>query len=174
MIPDPHSLLPLAYRAASRVIRSRHLAEEAGERAVHLLTLATLRGTPPSHPEAWLRVVAHRSACAILRSEWSRTQSLDLEEAPPLPAPVPVPRSISGDCVRERLADSLSPRQKDALDAAIACNSARAAARRCGMEPRDFRRSLGAITRKARAALADQRIEDRFADDVAVQFRLGN
>jgi DNA-directed RNA polymerase specialized sigma24 family protein len=172
MMPDPKSLLPLAYKAASRVVRSRILAEEAGERAFHLLTLAMLQGCPPSHPEAWLRVVARRSACAILRSEWARTQAIDFEEVECHEAPFREPRTIGADTVRERLQASLSPRQRDAFEAALSCNTTRAAARRCGMQPRDFRRSLGAISRKAKVSMADRASPDRYADDVGVQFRL--
>src|SRR5262245_37793114 len=163
MMHDPQSLLPVAYRAAASVIRSRVLAEEAGERAFHLLTLATLRGCAPSHPEAWLRVVARRSACAILRSEWARTHAVDLEEILAQQTPFRQPRSCGADTVREHLHGSLSPRQWQALDAALNCNSTRAAARRCGMQPRDFRRSLKAISRKARRTMGRRSIEDRFA-----------
>lgn len=170
---DPHRLLPVACRAAARVVKSPLLAEEAGERALHLLTLTTLRGQPPERPEAWLRVVARRSACALLRSEWGRTQSVDQEELQARQAPFRQPRQFLGDYVREHLAPSLSPRQLDAVDAALHCNGTRAAARRCGMQPRDFRRSLGAISRKARAGQLPRNVDDPFADDPGVQFRLG-
>lgn len=173
MIPDPHTLLPVAYRAAARVVRSRLLAEEASERAIHLLTLVSLRGSPPTHPEAWLRVVARRSACAILRSEWARTRAVDVSEISAHEAPFQPPRQTAADVVRESLKATLSPRQNDALDAALSCNSTRAAARRCGMQPRDFRRSLGAISRKAKEAFAATPAVDHFADDANVQFRLG-
>lgn len=153
MMPDPQALLPVAYRAAARVVRNRFLAEEAGERAFHLLTLEMLRGRPPHHPEAWLRVVARRSACAILRSEWARTQTIDRDDIERVAERRPEPKAGHVEMVRERIATALSPRQRDALDAALACNGTRAAARRCGMQPRDFRRSLGAIGRKARRAL---------------------
>jgi len=56
---------------------------------------------------------------------------------------------------RSGLRKALTPRQRDALDAAISCNTMRAAARTCGMQPRDFRRSLGSIGRRARALLDD-------------------
>jgi DNA-directed RNA polymerase specialized sigma24 family protein len=174
MLSDPHALLPVAYRAAARVLRSRLMAEEAGERALHLLTLATLAGRPPQQPEAWLRVVARRSACALLRSEWARTQSLGQEELQAHQAPYRAPRQHLGDYVREHLEAALSPRQRDAMDAALHCNGTRAAARRCGMQPRDFRRYLGAISRKARSALPARDDDDAFADDPTVQFRLGS
>lgn len=173
MMPDPHSLLPVAYRAAAAVIRSRLLAEEAGERAVHLLTLATLQGCAPHHPEAWLRVVARRSACAILRSEWARIHAVDHEEILTQQAPYREPRPLAADMVREQMRTCLSPRQRAAFEAALSCNSTRAAARRCGMQPRDFRRSLGAISRKARRTMASGLATDSYADDVGVQFRLG-
>jgi DNA-directed RNA polymerase specialized sigma24 family protein len=166
MIQDPHTLLPIAYRAATRVIRNRVLAEEAGERALHLLTLAMLQGYPPHHPEAWLRVVARRSACALLRSEWARTRCIDANE---IPARQPAyKRRASGSAlVRECLQGMLSPRQQDALDAALHHNSTRAAARSCGMQPRDFRRSLFAISRKAREAVRRHPGADPFGDDPA-------
>ena len=173
MTPDPKALLPVAYRAASRVVRSRVLAEEAGERAFHLLTIAALRGCAPTRPEAWIRVVARRSACAILRSEWAKTQAVDLEEILAQQTPFRQPRSCGAEMVREHLHGSLSPRQWEALDAALHCNSTRAAARRCGMQPRDFRRSIKAISRKARRTLARRTMQDRFADDASVQFQLG-
>ncbi|HEB52170.1 MAG TPA: hypothetical protein ENI87_02825, partial [bacterium] len=73
-------MLPIAYRAAVQVVQSPILAEEASERAIHQLMLEMLAGSPPQSPKAWLRVVARRSACALLRSEWARTRSMDLEE----------------------------------------------------------------------------------------------
>lgn len=167
-------LRAVAYRAAARVVRSRLMAEEASERALHLLTLATLKGCPPRQPEAWLRVVARRSACAILRSEWARTESVGQEVIQARQAPYREPRRCLGDFVREHLGAALSPRQRDAIDAALHCNGTRAAARSCGMQPRDFRRQLGAISRKARTALAAHAAHDAFADDAAVQFRLGS
>ena len=152
MLQDPHSLLPVAYRAASQVVRSPVLAEEASERAIHQLTLAVLEGSPPQSPKAWLRVVARRSACAILRSEWARTQAMDLDDvAGPPRTYSPAPDQSSW--VRENLEPALTPRQRDAFRAAISCNTTRAAARTCGMEPRDFRRSLGSISRRARRLL---------------------
>lgn len=169
---DPHALLPIAYRAAARVVRNRLLAEEAGERALHLLTLAVLRGSPPAHPRAWLRSVARRSACALLRSDWARTRGIDSADLQAQPAPYRIPRCVGFDFVRERLVAGLSPRQQSALNAAATCNGTRAAARSCGMQPRDFRRYLGAISRKARRVLAGNTIDDVFADSPAVQFQL--
>lgn len=169
---DPHQLLPVAYHAAAKVVRNQLLAEEAGERAVHLLTLAMLGGTPPQHPKAWLRVVARRSAWALLRSEWARTSSLSQDECAQQPAPYQLPRRIEADRVRETAAQWLSPRQQEAFEAAMTSSSSRAAARTCGMQPRDYRRQLGRIARKAKAALARYERVDPFADDPAVQFRL--
>jgi hypothetical protein len=57
--------------------------------------------------------------------------------------------------IRESLQTALTPRQREALDAAMTCNTIRAAARTCGMAPRDFRRSLGSISRRAKALLGD-------------------
>jgi DNA-directed RNA polymerase specialized sigma24 family protein len=154
MLQNPHSFLPIAYRVASRIVSSPLLAEEASERAVHQLTLAMLQGCPPDRPEAWLRVVARRSACALLRSEWARMRPADLAELASAQTPAPfVHRRRRASWVRENLMTSLTPRQRDALDAAISCNTTRAAARTCGMQPRDFRRSLGSISKKARLLL---------------------
>lgn len=154
MLSDPHSLLPTAYRAAVEVVKSPIMAEEASERAIYQLTLAMIEGTPPDSPKAWLKVVARRSACALLRSEWARTKSMDLsdvaEEQPSYAAP-----ASQSSWIRECLQTALTPRQREALDAAMTCNTIRAAARTCGMEPRDFRRSLGSISRRAKALLDD-------------------
>ena len=170
---NPHELLPVAYRAAAAVANSRVLAEEAGERAIHLLTLAMLEGSPPQHPKAWLRVVARRSASALLRSEWARTRTIAYEEMLKQHAPYQRPPGAGTQYVRERVASQLSPRQRDALQAALTCNSTHAAARSCGMPPRDFRRYLGTICRKARHVVQDQPLQDPFCDDPAVLFRLG-
>lgn len=169
---DLHKLLPVAYRAAAQVLHSPVLAQEAGERALHKLTLALLHGEAPEHPAAWLRVVAKRSACAMLRSDWTRTQSLGQEELQQRPAPFRVPRGNGADQVRERLEARLTPRQRDVVQAVLSCNSTSAAAQSCGMRPRDLRRHLQAITRKARQAFATDPLDDGFADDPAVQFRL--
>jgi DNA-directed RNA polymerase specialized sigma24 family protein len=174
MIENPFTLLPIAYRAACQVVRCRLLAEEAGERAVHLFTVAMLQGCAPDHPKAWLRSVARRSALALLQSDWARQRSIEEAEMAACPAPFSSPYDSGVDFVRERLAASLSHRQRQALAAAVSCNSTRAAARSCGMQPRDFRRSLGTISRKARAMIAANGIEDAFADNVIVQFRLGS
>jgi DNA-directed RNA polymerase specialized sigma24 family protein len=156
MIQDLHSLLPIAYRAAAQVVHSRLLAEEAGERALHLLTLSLLQGEPPEHPKAWLRSVARRSACALLKSEWGKTKAVDSTSLQQQQAPYSEPRDASLDRVRETLEQSLPPRQQAALRAAVSCNGTRAAARTCGMQPRDFRRSLTCISRKARHLLSQQ------------------
>ena len=170
MIQDPHALLPIAYRAAAQVIRSPLLAQEAGERAIHLLTLSMLQGDPPLHPKAWLRSVARRSACALLRSEWGRTRTVDGVAIQEQQAPYRLPKHTGFAGVRETLDRDLTPRQRAALLAAVSCNSTRAAARTCGMKPRDFRRSLFAISRKAKELLRQQ--PDAFADDPAVLFEL--
>ncbi|MBM4062032.1 MAG: sigma-70 family RNA polymerase sigma factor [Planctomycetes bacterium] len=169
---DPHQFLPFACRAAARILHCPLLAEEAGERAVHLLTLAMLDGTPPAHPKSWLRTVARRSACRLLRSDWVRTPSMRHDEITRRQAPFRAPSTASGDEVRETMQRMLSPRQFQALDAALSTPSTRAAARRCGMQPRDFRRYLRRITKMARDAFAHHDGPDPFADDPAVQFRL--
>jgi hypothetical protein len=171
VIEDPHRLLPIAYRAASRILRSRLLAEEASERALHQLTLAVLQGCPPAHPKAWLRRVARRSACALLRSDWARTRAVETSEIVSHQSPYREPRH-GADFVREHLPDSLTPQLRNVLSAAVSCNGTRAAARSCGLQPRDFRRQLGTISRKARALLAHGGDHDEFADDAAVQFHL--
>lgn len=165
MLDNPHSLLPVAYRAARQIVRSPLLAEEASERAVHKLTLAMLEGTAPHSPKAWLRVVARRSACALLRSEWARTRAADLTEVaePRVPYAAGDPTRSRDHWVREDLQMALTPRQQEALSAAIRCNTTRAAARSCGMEPRDFRRSLGSISRRARRLLDDADGGDRLS-----------
>lgn len=172
MIDNPHALLPIAYQAAARIVRSPLLAEEASERALHLLTVAVLQGAAPSNPKAWLRQVARRSACALLRSDWARTPTLSNQEIEAQQATYRRPAEPLGDLVHDRLATALSSRQRAAWSAALSCNGTRAAAKCCGMQPRDFRRSLSRIGRKARALLGD-RTEDAFADDVRVQFELG-
>jgi DNA-directed RNA polymerase specialized sigma24 family protein len=172
MIHDPHALLPIAYRAAAQVVRSRVLAEEASERALHQLALQLIQGEPPEHPKAWLRTVARRTACALLNSDWGRTRTIDHTALQERPAPYRRPPASGCDFVRETLGEALSPRQRAALDAAVTCNSTRAAARTCGMQPRDFRRSLATISRKARELLADRAQPDAFADSASVQFQL--
>ncbi|MCR9244835.1 MAG: hypothetical protein NXI31_07370 [bacterium] len=170
---DPYSLLPVAYRAAAAVARSRVLAEEAGERAIHQLTLAVLEGAAPTHPEAWLRVVARRSAFALLRSGWARTRALPPEDLSAWQTPSQAPPSPRREFVREEMAPALTPRQREALHAALSSNTTRAAARRCNMPPRDFRRYLEAISRRARHIVRDREFDDPFADDANVQFQLG-
>lgn len=150
---EPYSLLPVAYRAALQVVRSPVLAEEASERAIHQLTVACLEGSPPDSPKAWIRTVARRSACAILRSEWARTRGMDLEDVASAPRTAGGRPAAQSCWVREHLAPALTPRQQEAFAAAISCNTTRAAARRCGMEPRDFRRSLTSISRRAHRLL---------------------
>jgi DNA-directed RNA polymerase specialized sigma24 family protein len=169
---EPHKLLPIAYRSASRILRNPLLAEEAGERAVHQLVLALLHGTPPHHPAAWIRVVAKRSALALLRSDWVRTPALDPEVIADVQAPYRRNRHAEASLVRERVEPTLPPRQRAALAAALSTSTTRDAARSAGMQPRDFRRHLARIQAKARNAFAEGLPDDPFADDVAVQFRL--
>src|SRR5678810_532360 len=103
MIQNPHNLLPIAYRAAAQVVQCRLLAEEAGERALHLLTLSLLQGDPPEHPKAWLRSVARRSACALLKSDWGKTRAIDSDSLQDHQAPYRMPRCEGFDIVRESL-----------------------------------------------------------------------
>jgi hypothetical protein len=170
--PDLKTLLPIAYRAASQVVRRRLLAEEASERAMHLFTVAVLEGHAPDHPHAWLRSVARRSAFALLKSDWARMKTLDDEDLQQHQTPYRAPRSVGIEQLRENLEACLSPRQNDALAAAGRCNGTRAAARSCGMQPRDFRRHLVAITRKAQSVFEDRLLTDPHADDPGVLFEL--
>ena len=167
MISDPYTLLPTAYRAAVEVLHSPIMAEEASERAIYQLTLAIMSGSPPDSPVAWLRVVARRSACALLRSEWARTKAMDLTDVatpqqrfPSTETNTSEVRETLHKTLKNGLHSALTPRQREALDAAISCNTMRAAARTCGMAPRDFRRSLGSISRRARALLQDSHTLD--------------
>lgn len=155
---DPRKLLPVARRAAASIVNSGVLADEAGERAVHQLTLATLAGRAPRNPEAWLRVVARRCVYSLLRKGWGVTQPLEGAFEPHAretlwPDASPDRRRHGTEFVREQVRGRLSQRQRDALEAALTCRSQRAAARCCGMQPRDFRRSMVTITRKARELL---------------------
>lgn len=145
---DTQRLLRLAYRTASRIVHNPLLAEEAGERAVHRLQLAILAGQGPDRPEAWIRTVARRSACAILRNGWSHVQQIHNE-------PVNDEEGVERrgrlrDELRSVVGPALTRRQRDALEAALACRTTRDAAKTCNMEPRDFRRYLDAISRRAR------------------------
>ncbi|MBL8754703.1 MAG: sigma-70 family RNA polymerase sigma factor [Planctomycetes bacterium] len=172
MHTNPHQLLPHAYRAASQVVHNRLLAEEAGERAIHLYTLAILHGHPPEHPKAWLRSVARRSALALLRSGWTRTRSSAPDEIADRQAPYHTPPTSGVTFVREALPDTLTARQREALAAAMSCHSTRAAARTCDMQPRDFRRFLSAISRRGKRLAEEWRGGDPHANDPAVVFGL--
>jgi len=169
---NPHELMPTACRAAARVLRNPLLIEEAAERAVHALTLAILDGQAPLQPRAWIRTVAKRSACALLRSDWVRTASLSHDDVAQWQAPYQSPRGHLADLVRERCEGHLTPRQTEALEAMLSYRTTRAAAQECGMQPRDFRRYLRRITEKAQLAFAGHQPDDPYADDAAVQFRL--
>ncbi|MCA3007950.1 MAG: hypothetical protein INH34_06255 [Phycisphaerales bacterium] len=147
----PQNFLPVAFHAATQVVRCRVLAEEASERALHLLTLAHLHGHPPLHPYAWVRRVARRAACGLLRSEWGRTRRVDDAVLQAHASAVRTPPDYSLEQLHAELEPALTPRQRQAFAAIRTCNGTRAAARSCGMDPRDFRRSLQAISRKARA-----------------------
>ena len=125
------------------------LAEEAGERAVHRLAVAMLNGRPPQQPLAWVRTIARRCACELLRNGWSRNQRL----APAFDVAA-CERETSTEALREEvraaLRHALTRRQQQALDAAFSCRTTKDAAATCGMQPRDFRRYLQIITRHAR------------------------
>ena len=167
MLSDPYLLLPIAYRAAVEVLHNPVMAEEASERAIYQLNLAIMEDNPPDSPIAWLRVVARRAACALLRGEWARTKAMDLKDFATQKRRYATSTDTASE-VRETmqttldsgLHDALTPRQREALDAAMSCNTMRAAARTCSMQPRDFRRSLGSISRRARALLEDSATND--------------
>lgn len=170
-VTDPMRLLCIAYRAASRIVHNQVLAEEAGERAVHRFQLAVIAGQAPAKPEAWVRTVARRSACAILRNGWARVQPM--ADAAKVAADARgelewPPVGLPGERLRVMLLAALTARQREALEAALTCRTTRDAARECGMEPRDFRRYLAAISRRARRHLAvvadDQRRRARAFD----------
>jgi len=172
MIHDPKTMLPIAYHAAAEVVRNQLFAEEAGERAFHQLTLAVLTGHAPAHPKAWLRSVARRTAYALLKSAWGRTKTVANEDLPDRQAPYHQPREVGIEQLRESLGPRLTAPHNQALAAVGQCNGTRAAARSCGMAPRDFRRHLVAITRKARSVMQHDRSNDPFANDPRVLFEL--
>lgn len=149
---DPDHLLVLARRVAGRIIRNPMLADEAGERAMHRYQLAVLAGEGPDKPEAWIRTVARRSACALLRNSWARMQPL-ADESTLACRELAESHLPSPDALRELLAGALTARQREALEAALTSRTVRDAARICHMEPRDFRRYLAAISRRARKRL---------------------
>ncbi|MEI6129613.1 MAG: hypothetical protein WCR59_06060 [Planctomycetota bacterium] len=152
MKTNPADLLPLAYRTANRIIRNSVLAEEAAERAIHRLTLEILAGKEPRLPAAWIRTATKRSACEVLRNEWSRHRMLD--ESENLASEV---RDSNRESLREELrramASRLTRRQLQVLEAALAFRNTRDAAEACCMAPRDFRRYLDTISRHARNQL---------------------
>ncbi|MFM1874083.1 MAG: hypothetical protein RL398_3505 [Planctomycetota bacterium] len=156
MVIQKH-MLPAARRAASRVCKSPLLADEAAERALHQLVLVTLAGRPPQNPTAWLCVVAKRTAIALARRGWGTNTPEDFEpegrEAPPWDPDRSRRRHQEADMVREAVAARLSSRQLQGLDAALSHRSLRAAAASCDMRPRDLRRVLGVVTRKAQECI---------------------
>jgi hypothetical protein len=149
---DPARFLRIACRAASRIARNRLVIEEAAEQAVHRFHVAVLTGEPVHHPEAWICTVARRTAWTLMRSGWAKTTPIEAEEDMLLAAECER-RQWSRDRLRAAVRSALTPRQRDALDAALTSRSTREAARSCGMRPRDFRRYLAAISRRARQRL---------------------
>jgi DNA-directed RNA polymerase specialized sigma24 family protein len=149
MNEKPTDLLQFACRTAGRVAHNPLLAEEAGERAVHRLAVATLTGRPPQHPLAWVRTIARRCACELLRNGWSRNQHLgpavDIAECEH-----ETRTAALREEVRAALRNALTRRQQQALEAAFSCRTTKDAAATCGMQPRDFRRYLQIISRHAR------------------------
>ena len=122
--------------------RERAALRDAGMTRVAMpfgVLLAADAGMPPAY------VV---EAAAIL----AEMMDQDLDGVADQPRTQAAPAAQSG-WVREHLEDALTERQRDAFRAAISCNTTRAAARTCGMEPRDFRRSLSSISRRARQLL---------------------
>jgi hypothetical protein len=156
---DTIALQTLAYQAASRILRNPVLAEEAAERAMHQFTLTVLGGRVPDCPPAWVRVVARRFASALLRNGWSQTVPLQ-EEVCAARENVSA-RHAQVDELCQQIEPQLTPRQREALSAAVTNHTTRGAARTCRMEPRDFRRYLATISRKARRCLGVEAAESR-------------
>ena len=149
---DPEYLLDLASRVTQRILPSKVLAEEAAEQALHSYHLAVLADEAPDQPEAWIRTVARRAACGLLRSQWTWTHRLADETSVPAEERQRT-RQHTPDDLRELLSDSLTDRQEEALEAALTNPTMRGAARGCQMQPRDFRCYLEAITKRARKQL---------------------
>jgi|SRR5712671_6373581 len=165
---DPTSRLKeIAYYTATRVLHNPMLAEEAGEEALHRFTLAVLAGRTPACPDAWIRVVARRCATGLARGP---ARMLPLEHDPARAEEVrdgSSPREVF-DHLQARIQTLLTQRQRAALTAALTCKTTRSAARSIGMTPRDFRRYLAIIGRKARRcwlAAADLPTEAALAED---------
>ena len=163
---DLNKLLRVAFRSAGKVATSPLVIEEAAERAMHQFHLAVIGGAQLVHPEAWVCTVSRRMAAALLRTGWSRMQAIDEEDD--LPAPIPKRPAWNRERLRDAIRAALTPRQREALDAALSCRTTRDAARSCNMSPRDFRRYLKTITAKARAriGLLDAR-ESNSGGDIA-------
>lgn len=151
---DPESLRRIAYHTAGRFLAAPVLAEEAGDQAIHLLVLQCLGGFAPRCPEAWVRVVAKRVAIGVRRSGWTRT--LPLEEQQLAAEAGADSAHAHHDLLWDEVADGLTPRLREALLAARTHRRTRHAAAACGMRPRDFRRSLRSICKRARRVLAGQ------------------
>lgn len=147
---DPVRFLRIACRAASRVTRNHRVIEEAAELAVHRLQVAMVQGANLDHPEAWLCTVARRNALALARTNWAKAQTIPDED---IPIPEPIPFPWTRERLRCAIRSVLTPRQREALDAALSCRTTRDAARSCKMSPRDFRRYLTAICERARKRL---------------------
>ena len=137
---DPERLLDLASRITRRILPSQMLAEEAAEQALHSYHLAVIAGEAPDQPEAWIRTVARRAACGLLRSQWTWTRRLADETS--LPAEE-----------RHRTRQHTPEDLRELLGDALTNPTMRGAARGCQMQPRDFRRYMEAITRRARKQL---------------------
>ncbi len=120
---------------------------------MHRFQLALLAGQAPDKPEAWVRTVARRSACALLRNGWARMQPIG-DDALVVADRDADPTRRYVDSLRNVCSHALTRRQHQVLEAALTCRTTRDAARTAAMEPRDFRRYLVAITRRARRELA--------------------
>ncbi|MEY3160936.1 MAG: hypothetical protein RIT25_927 [Planctomycetota bacterium] len=152
---DPEPLRRLAYHTAGKFLAPPVLAEEAGDQAIHLLVLQCLEGFAPRCPEAWIRVVAKRVAIGVRRSGWTRT--LPLEEHLLATDPFAEAAHTRRDLLWDEVADGLTPRMREALWAARTHRLTCQAAAACGMRPRDFRRSLRSICKRARRVLETRR-----------------
>jgi DNA-directed RNA polymerase specialized sigma24 family protein len=154
---NPSNLLRLAWSTATRILRNPIQAEEAGERAVHKLFLLCLAGRGPAVPEAWVRVAARRIAQSMSRRR-TRRVTLDLDQ---LPGPrTMAPEPVDTELLLVRLQPLLTERQRQAVEAALASRTMRAAARQCRMTPKDLRRSLELVGEKGRANLGAWRSGD--------------
>jgi DNA-directed RNA polymerase specialized sigma24 family protein len=156
----------VAHAEARRRLFRPLVAEEVAEQALFELVQLHLHGRPPVTPTAWLRGVVRNLAARWLASADARCVPLTLgsEDAdePQGAAPETMRCSIASHAedwhrqiraLQPRLERSLTARQLRVLVAVRAGHGLRAAARACGMTPRDFRGAMRRIAAKAKALL---------------------